>query len=54
MPPDVPARLVDVDAPGAAIPPEIIGTPIYTWKHRVIFRGNPSEEELIARLREAG
>lgn len=49
--PALPAQLVDVDTPGAPVPPHIIGTPIYTWGDRIIFRGNPGERELIARLR---
>ena len=49
--PEIPAQLIDVDDPRAAIPAEIIGTPIYTWDHRVVFRGNPSDRELAAWLR---
>ncbi len=51
--PDVPAQLIDIDAPGARVPPHIIGTPLYTWDDRIIFRGNPGEDELdelIARI----
>lgn len=49
--PDIPTQLIDVDAPEAAVPAEVIGTPIYTWDQRVIFRGNPSVAELVARIR---
>lgn len=48
--PGAPAQLVDIDAPGARVPPHIIGTPLYTWDDRIIFRGNPGEDELIARV----
>ena len=48
--PDVPVQLVDIDAPGARVPPHVIGTPLYTWDDRIIFRGNPGAEELIARV----
>jgi len=48
--PGAPAQLVDIDAPGARVPPYIIGTPMYTWDDRIIFRGNPGEDELIARI----
>ena len=48
--PGVRAQLVDIDAPGARVPPHIIGTPLYTWDDRIIFRGNPGAEELIARV----
>lgn len=44
------AQLVDIDAPGARVPPQISGTPMYTWGDRVIFRGNPGEQELVARV----
>ena len=48
--PDVPMALVDVEAPGAEVPPRVIGTPIYTWNDRVVFMGNPSERELIEQV----
>ncbi len=32
------------------MPPQVIGTPIYTWRERVIFRGNPGERELLERV----
>ena len=48
--PGVPTQLVDIDVPGARVPSQIIGTPMYTWDDRIIFRGNPGEEELIARI----
>ncbi len=48
--PALPAQLIDVDAPGARVPPHVIGTPIYTWDDRIIFRGNPAAEELVARV----
>lgn len=48
--PTIPARLIDLDAPGAQAPPQIIGVPMYTWDGQVIFRGNPTERELIERV----
>ena len=48
--PDVPLAIVEVESPGAQVPPAIVGTPIYTWNHRVVFMGNPSERELIDRV----
>jgi hypothetical protein len=48
--PDLPVTVVDVDAPDAEIPPQIIGTPIYTWHDRVVFLGNPSEHDLLERV----
>ena len=48
--PDIPLALVDVEAAGARVPRQVIGTPIYTWNDRVIFLGNPSEDELIERV----
>jgi hypothetical protein len=48
--PDVPLAVVDVAAPGADVPLSVIGTPLYTWNDRVLFRGNPSETELLARI----
>ncbi len=47
---DVPVAVVDVDAPGARVPPQVIGTPIYTWHDRVLYLGNPGEDELIERV----
>lgn len=48
--PDVAVELVDVEVPGVAVPPQVIGTPIYTWNDQVVFRGNPSEQELLDRV----
>ena len=50
--PDVPLMVVDVDDPQAHVPRNIIGTPIYTWNDRVVFMGNPSEQELLERVTE--
>jgi hypothetical protein len=48
--PEVPVAVVDVDEPGIEVPAKVIGTPIYTWNDRIVFMGNPSEEELLARV----
>jgi len=48
--PEIPVTLVDIEAPDAEVPPKIIGTPIYTWNDRVVFLGNPSEQELLERV----
>lgn len=49
--PDVPIEVIDTGAPGAIVPPAIFGTPIYTWDERILFLGNPGEQELIERVR---
>ena len=48
--PDMPVTVVDVDAPNADVPKNIIGTPVYTWNDRIVFLGNPSEAELLRRV----
>ncbi len=48
--PEVPVTLVDVEAPDADLPRNVIGTPTYTWNDRVVFMGNPSEQELLERV----
>ena len=48
--PDVPVEVVDVETSDTAVPSKVIGTPIYIWNDRVLFMGNPSEQELIERL----
>lgn len=48
--PDVPLLVVNVDVPGANVPSWVIGTPLYAWNDRVLFLGNPSEMELLARI----
>ena len=48
--PEVPVTVVDVEAPDADVPGKVIGTPIYTWNDRVVFMGNPSEQELLDRV----
>ena len=50
--PEVPVTVVDVEAPDADVPRKVIGTPIYTWNDRVVFMGNPSEQELLERVTE--
>ncbi len=50
--PEVPVTVVDVEAPDADVPRNVIGTPIYTWNDRVVFMGNPSEQELLDRVTE--
>lgn len=49
--PAVPLEIVDIGAPGAVVPPVVFGTPIYTWNDRVLFLGNPAEQELLDRVR---
>ncbi len=44
-------EIVNVDRPGAVVPEQIIGTPIYCWEQQIIFFGNPSVDELLAYLR---
>jgi len=48
--PEIPVTLVDIEAPDAEVPRKVIGTPIYTWNDRVVFMGNPSEQELLERV----
>lgn len=48
--PEIPVILVDIEAPDAAVPRQVIGTPIYIWNDLVVFMGNPSEQELLERL----
>lgn len=45
--PDFPVEVIDVSVPQTTVPDEIIGTPIYTWNHRVLFMGNPNEATLL-------
>lgn len=45
--PDVALEVVDVDEPGADVPAQVIGTPMYLWNNRVIFWGNPSMTALL-------
>jgi hypothetical protein len=49
--PNLPLEVVNVSEPGAVVPDEIFGTPIYTWDDRVLFLGNPSEEALVEHVR---
>ncbi len=49
--PDVAVDVIDVEAPGAEVPAQVIGTPMYLWNGRVVFRGNPSMAELLGRVR---
>ncbi len=50
--PELPVTVIDVEAPDADVPHNVIGTPIYTWNERVVFMGNPSDQELLERVTE--
>lgn len=43
--PEIPVAVVDIGAPGAMEPPAVFGTPTPTWNDRIIFLGNPSDQE---------
>lgn len=43
-------ELVDLDALESEIPSFIIGTPTFVWNNQVIFLGNPTLPELLARI----
>lgn len=49
--PEIPIAVVTVDAPGAVVPANIFGTPTDTWDGRIIFLGNPSDQELLEQAR---
>ncbi len=48
--PGMPVTVVDVDAPDAGVPKNIIGTPVYAWNDQILFLGNPSRAELLRRV----
>lgn len=50
--PHLPVDLVDLDEPNTEGPSFVIGTPTFAWGDRILFLGNPTEPELIARLDE--
>jgi hypothetical protein len=43
-------EIIDLDEPGSEIPAFIIGAPTFVWNNRVIFLGNPTLPQLLARL----
>jgi hypothetical protein len=43
-------EIINLDEPGSEIPAFIVGTPTFVWNNRVIFLGNPTLPELLARL----
>jgi hypothetical protein len=49
--PEVRLEVVDIGNADAVVPAHIFGTPMYTWHAQVIFMGNPSEAELLERIR---
>lgn len=49
----VTVRVVDLDEELAPLPEFIVAVPTYVFEGRVIWLGNPSPEELFARLGEA-
>jgi hypothetical protein len=49
--PEIPIKVIDIGAPNVVVLPAVFGTPTYTWNDRIIFLGNPSEQELLERAR---
>jgi hypothetical protein len=47
--PSLHVEVIDLDQPESETPSFIIGTPTFVWDNRVIFLGNPSLPELLAR-----
>lgn len=48
--PEVVVAVVDLDEPEVETPPEVFAVPTYVLAGRVLFLGNPAEEELAERL----
>lgn len=49
--PHLPVEVIDVNSTEKKeIPREVFATPIYTWNGQVVFLGNPSEADLVARI----
>ncbi|MDQ6673202.1 MAG: thioredoxin family protein [Chloroflexota bacterium] len=51
--PCVTVQVVDLDAEQTPLPEFIVAVPTYVFEGRVIWLGNPSSGELLARLGEA-
>lgn len=51
--PCVTVQVVDLDTEQATLPEFIVAVPTYVLDGRVVWLGNPSSEELFARLGEA-
>jgi hypothetical protein len=51
--PHLPLELVDLDDPNTEHPSFVVGTQTFVWDNRILFLGNPTEIELLARLDEA-
>jgi hypothetical protein len=49
--PDLRIELIDLDDPGAQVPPEVFSIPTYLLNDDVISLGNPSIEQLEASVR---
>lgn len=52
--PNVNVRIIDIDAPGATIPPNVIAIPTIMLNGYIVATGNPGYEELIAFIRSLG
>lgn len=49
--PHLPMEVIDISNTGHDVPIEVFATPTYTWNGQIIFLGNPSETELVTRIR---
>lgn len=50
--PDLGVELIDLDKPDAERPSFVFGTPTFVWDNQILFLGNPTAEDLMARLDE--
>ncbi|GIW02048.1 hypothetical protein [Roseiflexus sp.] len=49
--PEILIEVVNLSNPGVQAPSFVFGTPMYVWNDHILFLGNPSEQELVARVR---
>lgn len=50
--PDLRVELIDLDKLDTERPSFVFGTPTFVWDNQILFLGNPTKEDLAARLDE--
>ena len=45
-------KVIDLEAPGHSVPPQVVAVPTYLLNGRIVSLGNPKREEFLGELRQ--
>ena len=49
---DLEVKVIDLEAPGQSVPPQVVAVPTYLLNGRIVSLGNPKREEFLGELRQ--